>query len=150
MRIVTSLIILLIFSSNQLSAQNLQERYNTPEEGFALMRQHAADNQYADAKKTGYRLLEENPDYYDVSLYLARIFGWEAVYDSAYSILEQVLLKDPSLFEAHEVRVDLAYWENDWIKLEEYAGAALELNPDSPEIKKKYLYFVSMGNFINY
>ena len=103
------------------------------------MRQHAADNRYADAKNMGYRLLEENPDYYDVSLYLARIYGWEAAYDSAYSILEQVLLNDPSLFEAYEVRVDLAYWENDWIKLEEYAGAALALNPDSPEIKKKYL-----------
>lgn len=139
MRIVRALIILSIFSLNRLSAQELQVRYDTPEDGFALMRQHAAANRYAVAKNIGYRLLEENPEYFDVSLYLARIFGWEAAYDSAYSMLEQVLLAEPSLFEAHEVRVDLAYWENDWIKLEDYAGAALALYPDSSGIKKKYL-----------
>ena len=52
-------------------AQESETRYQTPEEGFALMRQQAADQEYSSAKQTGIQLLEENPEYHDVSLYLA-------------------------------------------------------------------------------
>lgn len=139
MRNFTSLTIFLFFLLNQLAAQELQETYATPEAGFALMREHASENRYASAKSIGHRIMDENPDYFDVALYLARIYGWEAKYDSAYMILEDVLSKEPDLFEAHETLVDLAYWENDWAKLEEYASRALELEPDSPLIMEKQL-----------
>lgn len=103
------------------------------------MRTHAQEKRYPEARSTGLRILEENPDYFDVAIYMARIYGWESQYDSAYLILKDVLSKEPELFEAHETLVDLAYWENDWVKLEQYAANALELKPDSPTIREKYL-----------
>ncbi|MEN8227079.1 MAG: YaiO family outer membrane beta-barrel protein [Bacteroidota bacterium] len=139
MRNYASLTIFLAVFLNQLTAQELQEAYKTPEAGFALMREYADENHYSAAKSIGHRILEENPDYFDVALYLARVYGWEARYDSAYMILEDVLSKEPDLFEAHETLVDLAYWENDWAKLEVYATHALELKPDSPAIREKQL-----------
>ena len=113
--------------------------YKTPEEGFALMRQQAADQEYKLAKQTGFELLEENPKYHDVSLYLVRIYGWESSYDSAYVILDEVLAEDSTLLEAYLVGVDLAYWENDWDKMEDYANQALEIDPDLPEVQEKLL-----------
>jgi YaiO family outer membrane protein len=120
-------------------AQESDSSYNTPEEGFALMRQQAADLEYSSAKQTGFQLLEENPAYHDVSLYLARIYGWESSYDSAYVILDKVIEEDSTLLEAYLVGVDLAYWENDWDKLESYANQALEIDPELPEVQEKLI-----------
>ncbi|MCJ7717793.1 MAG: tetratricopeptide repeat protein, partial [Anaerolineales bacterium] len=144
MRISISLFIFLVFCLNQVVAQELQLLTPTPEEQFALMRTQAQEGNYPEAKSIGQRILEKNPDYFDVAIYIARIYGWETNYDSAYLILEDVLLKEPDLFEAHETLVDLAYWENDWFKLEQYAARAMELEPDSEAMKEKYLLAKSM------
>lgn len=109
------------------------------------MRQFAANKDYDSAKDIGYELLEENPDYHDVSLYLARVYGWEASYDSAYSILNEVLQKDSTLLEAYVIRVDLAYWENDWAKLESYANQALEKDPGLTGVEEKRLLARQQG-----
>lgn len=126
-------------------SQEFKASYHTPEEGFAQMRQLATDQKYDSAKHIGNLLLEENPDYHDVSLYLARLYGWESDYDSAYALLDQVLLKDSTLIEAYVIRVDLAYWANDWEKLELYAGEALEKDPDLPEVEEKLLLAKQQG-----
>jgi YaiO family outer membrane protein len=112
--------------------------YSHPEEGFALMRQYASEREYGTAKQIGYKLLEENEAYHDVALYLARIHGWEASYDSAYRVLDQVIVQAPELFEAYQTCVDLAYWENNWEKMEECADRAVELEPDSVAIFDRY------------
>ncbi len=139
MRIPLSLIIFLIFSLHRIEAQEPQKDTPTPEEEFALMRTYAQESRYSEAKAIGQRILDQYPDYFDVALYMARIYGWESRYDSAYLVLEDVLSKEPDLFEAHETLVDLAYWENDWEKLEQFATRALELEPESPAIREKYL-----------
>lgn len=112
--------------------------YSHPEEGFALMRQMATDRDYQSAKQIGYSLLEENGAYHDAALYLARIHGWEASYDSAYLVLDQVIAQAPELFEAYQTCVDIAYWENNWQRLEECADRAVELEPDSAGIFDHY------------
>ena len=113
-------------------------QYSHPEEGFALMRQHASDGEYGTAKQIGYSLLAEHESYHDVALYLARIHGWEARYDSAYLLLDQVISQSPELFEAYQTCVDLAYWENNWDRMEECADRAVELEPDSAGIFDRY------------
>jgi len=112
--------------------------YSNPEEGFALMRQYASEREYGTAKQIGYSLLEENEAYHDVALALARIHGWEASYDSAYRVLDQVIAQAPELFEAYQTCVDLAYWENNWERMEECADRAVELEPDSAAIFDRY------------
>jgi YaiO family outer membrane protein len=50
-----------------------------------------------------------------------------------------VLARDSTLFEAYQVLMDLAYWENDPGKLEEFSERALELEPDSAQVIERYL-----------
>jgi len=132
------LLVFLICTFISSPGQETPPTYQNPEEGFSLMREHAAEGRYEAAEKTGYRLLEENPDYDDVSVYLARVHGWQAEYDSAYALLEAVLAGDSTLLEAHRARVDIAYWENDWVSLAAYAEQALQIFPDSPEVRERY------------
>ena len=132
MRTSVTLSTFLVLLLNQLSAQEVLREYATPDEGFALMRVHAGEKQYNKAVSIGQMILSDDPDNFDVALYMARIYGWETKYDSAYAIIENILSKESDLFEAHEVLVDLAYWENDWVKLEQNSARALELQPDSP------------------
>ncbi len=121
--------------------------YSLPEEGFALMRQYATEGEYGAAESIGYSLLEENEAYHDVALYLARIHGWQSNFDSAYQVLDRVISQAPGLFEAYQTCVDLAYWENDWDRLENCVDRALELEPDSAEIFERYQHarFQSMS-----
>lgn len=102
------------------------------------MRRYAENGETGLAKKTGYMILQEEPDYHDVSLYLARVLGWEGSYDSAYVLVDGVIEKDPDLLEAYETGVDVAYWDNDWLKLQEYAEAAFALEPELPAVQEKY------------
>jgi len=113
----------------RLSAQEVVQP--NPEMEFAQMRELAGAGDYVGAKKIGYHLLDENPDYFDVALYLARVHGWESSFDSAYMVLDEVIAKAPELYEAYETCADLAYWENNMERLESCAEQAAALEPDS-------------------
>ena len=135
---IAILIIVLCFSQAKLAAQETG-RDSIPPEGLGLMQYYASKKQYEEARELGYRMLLENPFNHDVSLFLARMYGWESKYDSGYAIVERIIKAAPELVEPYLVRVDLAYWENDWTKLEAYAETALQLNPESRELREKYL-----------
>ncbi len=137
MRKVAFLSLLITYFFFTLEAQEIQG-YANLEQGFELMRQRATDGDYDSAKLLGYQLLEEKGDYYDVALYLARIHGWEASYDSAYLLIDEVIGQEPDLFEAYETCVDLAYWENNISRLDSCAEKALALEPGSEAILAKY------------
>jgi YaiO family outer membrane protein len=120
-------------------------RFANPEAGFALMRTHASSGDYSLAKEIGYALLEENEAYHDVTLYLARLYGWESNFDSAYHLVDQVLAIEPGLYEAYETCVDLAYWENNMEKLEACADRAVEIEPDSAGVFDRYKLALQHG-----
>ncbi len=134
---VSLLLLLFTLYTLTLEAQD-PPAYANLEEGFEQMRQLATDGDYSSAKQLGYQLLEKKGDYYDVALYLARIHGWESSYDSAYLILDDIILEEPELYEAYQTCVDLAYWESNLPRLDECAEKALELQPGSEEILEKY------------
>jgi YaiO family outer membrane protein len=129
---------ILVFTfSGMIWGQESHEPYADPESGFDLMRSHAEHGRTGQAKELGYRILEQEPDYHDVSLYLVRVHGWEGSYDSAYALLDEVILKEPGLLEAYVTGVDIAYWDNDWVRLQAYAEKALELEPGLSEVEEK-------------
>ncbi|MCP4314064.1 MAG: YaiO family outer membrane beta-barrel protein [Bacteroidetes bacterium] len=136
MRKVSLFSILITIYCFALHAQDIPG-YANPEQGFELMRQLAVDGDYGTAKQLGYKLCGEHGNYYDVALYLARIHGWESSFDSAYLVLDEVISKEPELYEAYKTCVDLAYWENNRTRLEDCADKALELEPGSEEILEK-------------
>jgi YaiO family outer membrane protein len=102
------------------------------------MRNYANKGDYGPAEKIGYSLLEENENYFDAALYLARIQGWQSRFDSAYHLLDKVFSQAPDLFEAYKTCVDIAYWDNNWDKLDSCVERALELEPDSTQLFEKY------------
>ena len=128
---------LFLFLALRASSQETPYEYSDPEEGFEVMRRAASAKDYKEARLIGHRLLEDNPAYYDVSVYLARVYAWELKYDSGYAILNEVLEKVPGLPDAHVAYVDLCYWENDWEMLETVARDALNFT-DSEDVRAKY------------
>jgi YaiO family outer membrane protein len=133
-------ILIIALSSLQIwSSAQKKEQDSIPPEGLGLMQHYASEKQYEEARELGYKLLHENPFNHDVSLFLARIYGWESEFDSAYAIVKRIISVAPELVEPHLVRVDLAYWENDWTKLETFAETALQLDPGSRGLREKYL-----------
>ncbi|HDR68529.1 MAG TPA: YaiO family outer membrane beta-barrel protein [Bacteroidaceae bacterium] len=125
------------FFSLYLFSQEPDYYYENPEEGFAVMRTAVSEGNFVRAKNIGKDLLEETPDYHDVSIYLARIYGWEARFDSAYAIVDDVLGNNPELPDAWMAYVDLCYWENNWEKLKSIAENAIALT-DSDDVRAKY------------
>ena len=128
-RITLTIAILIIFLV-RLPGQEGQQAPD-PEKEFDRMRGFAVSGDYAAAKQIGYGLLKENENYHDVALYLARIHGWESQFDSAYVLIDRVVDAEPGLYEAYATCADLAYWENNLEKLEDCAGRAAEIEPDS-------------------
>lgn len=130
MQRLTIIITLLISTLVQLLAQDIAAESN-PEQEFARMRELATEGDYNAAKRIGYALLEENAEYFDAALYLARIHGWEQSFDSAYQLLDDVIAKSPELYEAYETCADLAYWQNNMERLDSCAAQAAAIEPDS-------------------
>lgn len=131
------IIILLACSMLSLHAQDLSLQ-SGPEKEFARMRELAVAGNYDGAKQIGYRLLEENGDYFDAALYLARIHGWESRFDSAYLVLDDVLARAPELYEAYLCCADLAYWENNLERLDSCAMQARQIQPDTAGVFEAY------------
>lgn len=129
-------LLFLLFSS-EVYSQEKSFTYENPEEGFSLMRVSAVEKDYQTGKKIGYQLLDENPGYADVSIYLARVYGWELQYDSAYAVIEDVIRDNPGLPDAYIAYVDICYWQNNWDKLISVAEDAL-LVTDSEDVRAKY------------
>ena len=127
-----------------LQAQD-ELKYTDPEAGFSLMRSLATGGDYKNAKFVGYQLIEENPDYYDAALYLARIHGWESGFDSAYMVLDEVISRAPELYEAYETCAQLAYWENNPGRLETCSERAVALEPDSAAQFERYAMALRQG-----
>jgi YaiO family outer membrane protein len=95
-------LLFVVLIATTVSGQEPVLTFEDPEAGFSLMRSYAENGEYDLAKKTGHIILQEEPDYHDVSLYLARVLGWEGSYDSAYALVDSVIEKEPELLEAYE------------------------------------------------
>jgi YaiO family outer membrane protein len=119
--------------------------YKNPEAGFSLMRNLAIGGDYKSAKSVGYQLIEENPNYYDAALYLARIHGWESAFDSAYTVIDTVISRAPDLYEAYETCAQLAYWENNQERLLSCSEGAVALQPDSAARFEAYAMALRQG-----
>jgi len=129
------LLILILFSCS-LAAQSGDDSHAIPEERFAQVRM-LADSGDLFARELAKEILIVDPGYNDVSIYLARLYGRDTMYDSAMSIIDTVLNGNPNNADAHLARCDLLYWSNDWNALEGAASEGLEVIPDHPDLLYK-------------
>ena len=76
MRYLIPFLLLLALFIGPVSGQDPGVTFENPEAGFSLMRQFAEDGETGLAIQTGRLILQEVPDYHDVSLYLASVHGY--------------------------------------------------------------------------
>ena len=98
------LILILIVFSNILFAQ---KKRSEPYKSFKEIKRLVSLKQRDAAMLLCQSILEDKPAYYDVRVYLGRIYSWEKKYDDARKELLKVLLKKPKHKEALEAIINV-------------------------------------------
>jgi YaiO family outer membrane protein len=115
----------------------LMSAQDNPEVRYSKMKEAAFNGQYESAKATGKALLAELPDFHDAAVMLARVYIWQQQYDSAKTIISDVLLKSPGYPDAVEADFDLAFFSGDMQKVASIGDTLASQNPTRTDILEK-------------
>ncbi|MEX0986772.1 MAG: YaiO family outer membrane beta-barrel protein [Bacteroidales bacterium] len=132
-----SLLFFFLFLAHVLHGQTDNEGALTPIEKFGQVRVLADHDDLSGAKQLARIILDENPEYSDVKIYLALLYGRQRLFDSAYALIDPVLEEDPGHIDALVARCALLYWNNRWEDLSEAASAALKVIPGDADLMYK-------------
>ena len=119
-------------TSSTLFAQKKQKSYKSFDEIKRLISLKQRD----EAVLLCLSILEKKPTYYDVRVYLGRIYSWEKKYDDARKELLKVLLKKPKYKEALEIIINIEMWTGNYLKALEYIDTALNSYP----VNERFLF----------
>lgn len=125
------LVIVLCLFANASFAQN------APVGSYAKMKEAAFNGKYKSAKDMGRSLLAANPNNYDVSVLMARVYIWEQQYDSAQIVLDELLVKQPQYADALEAKFDLAFFTSNYQTVIQLGDSLVAQNPTRIEFKEK-------------
>ena len=126
-------ILVLIAISSTLFAQKKQIE---PSKSFDEVKRLVSEKQREQAVLLCQLILEDKPTYYDVRVYLGRIYSWEKQYDNARKELLTVLLKKPKHKEALEAIVNVEMWSGNYLEALQYLNSALNSYP----VNERYLF----------
>lgn len=128
------LFIIIVFMSAELFAQNEQ----SSDELFKLAHEAAFQQKdRAKARELCYEILKKSPNYTDVSVFLARLYTWDDMYDSARAVFSRIFARDSSNYDAISAAIDFEYWSNNPQKALIYCNLGLEKYPKSEEFLLK-------------
>lgn len=128
------LVLLILHSSDRLLAQSAY----SSDELFQQARTAAFDKKdYQKAIGLATMSLEKSPDYFDVRLFLGRLYTWTDKYDLAKESFLYVLEKNPANEDASIAITDLEYWNNQYDSALSFCNKGLEHNPNSEELLLK-------------
>lgn len=133
---ILGLAALLIISFNLFSQTDVDNSYS-PDEMFTEIRNLADNGDLATAKTLSLKILSDYPEYTDVRIYLALLYGREGEYETGINQLEQILVKDSANIQALLAMTDLDFWSNDWTGLLKSTELALSMLPDDADLKYK-------------
>jgi len=126
------LTLILIAISSTLFAQKTQKQSHS----YNDIKRLVSMKQKGEAVLVCQSILEDKPNYYDVRVYLGRIYSWEKNYEAARTELQKVLLKKPKHKEALEAIINVEVWSDKNIEALEYLNTALNSYP----VNEKYLF----------
>jgi YaiO family outer membrane protein len=89
------------------------------------------------ARQLCLEILKKSPDYTDVSVFLARLYTWDDMDDSARIVFNKIFAKDSSNSDAISAAIDLEYWTDNYQKALIYCNLGLEKYPKSEEFLLK-------------
>ena len=71
----------------------------------------AQNKQYAESQILIKYGLNQDPDYHDLRVLMARTYGWQGQFDSAYVHLDQVMERTENFEDAYVAYSDLCFWD---------------------------------------
>lgn len=128
--------ILMVFT---LTAALADETYS---QTFQDARKLAFDGEHAKARQICRTILSTGFDS-DVALLIGRTYAWDAKYDSARIILNEVLIHNPDNLEALDALADVEFWSENYEKAVGYCDRALLKEPENEDFilkKARILY----------
>ncbi len=125
---------LIAFSFANLYAQNKM----TSDDLFKQAREAAFEKKdRAQARSICYEILKRSPNYTDVEVFLARLYTWDDMYDSARAVFKKIFARDSSNYDAINAAIDLEYWSNNSEQALKYCNLGLEKYPRSEDFLLK-------------
>ena len=85
------------------------------------------------ARDICYEILKDSPNYTDVSVFLARLYTWDDMYDSARAIFSKIFSRDSSNYDAINAAIDMEYWSDNSKQALVYCNLGLEKYPKSED-----------------
>jgi len=128
------LLLLILYISDRLQAQSAL----SSDELFQQARTTAfGKKDYQKAIVLAKKALENSPDYFDIRIFLGRLYMWTDKYDLAKESFLYVLEKNPTSEDATMAITDLEYWNNHYDSALAFCNRGLEYNPYSEELLLK-------------
>jgi YaiO family outer membrane protein len=122
---------MLAIDSNHTAAKDLKEYMSTSAGHLYLQAaEELANGQREQARETLRQVLAENPDYFDASLLMAYIHGWDGRLDSARLITQQLVRISPNNYELLNLMIHVEIWDNKYPTSLLLANRALEIYPN--------------------
>lgn len=110
-KLYKGLIILLFMIAGFLSTVLLScQEISDPEAEFARIRSIAFEGKYSEAESAARKLLKEYPAYGDARILLGRLLAWQKDYKQALSVIDTLLLTEPSNQDALSAKRDITLW----------------------------------------
>ncbi len=104
---------------------------------FKKARELAFNGNYSLSRRYCQKILEKNPNYFDVRTFIGRTYAWEKQYDLARTEFSKVLLEKENDFEALSGMFDVEYWTENLQMANDYLKIALGYYPNSEELLLK-------------
>jgi len=125
---------LIVFSFSNIYAQNKL----TSDELFKQAHEVAfGKKDRAQAREICYEILKRSPNYTDVEVFLARLYTWDDMYDSARIVFAKIFARDSSNYDAINAAIDLEYWSDNSRQALKYCNLGLEKYPKSEDFLLK-------------
>lgn len=104
------LFLILLFLSAIFASGTAQTIITNPEKLYDSIRVIAFEGRYAEAELMARKLVNENREYGDAVVLLARIVAWQERYDEAIEILDSLILLQPKHEDALLARETISGW----------------------------------------
>ena len=105
-----------------------------PDVAFANARKLAFDGKKTEAETSLKLILEKYPDYYEIRMFLATVYGWDKQYKLAHEEYLQLLAKDKTKKDYWLGYIKNEIWADQPLKAIELANQALTVLPNNAEI----------------
>jgi YaiO family outer membrane protein len=115
---------------------------------FKKARTIAFQGNHSEARDICKNILEKEPGYHEVRVFLGRLHAWDQEYDSARKELQKVLREKPNYIDALIALIDVEYWNGNLDLALIYCNQDLRAYPNHEDfLLRKAKILVSMKDF---